>query len=217
MKNKITLFKKHLLAFFTMLMLLSGCSQPKITSSWSSQQTLSPAWEKIVVVALVPAVEKGISQLVESHLSQDLQAMGYNAIPGAEILGPLALGPGQDSAVFNKLRQKELTTVITIALTDKKTESKFVKGHYINAGNFMDYVGPRYALLYEPAHIETTNDYSWETRIYSLPGQDLLYQSKAISHAPPTNRLLAHELGKKVKAHLLRKKIILPLVPSPDE
>lgn len=198
------------------LPLMYSCNESRITTSWSNRRTLDAATTKIIVIALVPAKEREMSQQLEKHLANDLQQMGYKAVSAYDLYGPLAFCPGNDTIIFNKLRSDGITSVLTISLLDKQQVEKFIPGHYIHPVNFMDHVGPRYQLLYEPARTETITNYFWESRLYVVSSEELVYFSQTTSFAPPNVQLLAHGYGLKITHNMIRKKIISPVVPGDE-
>lgn len=207
--NSIAVSYPSLLALVILLM-LNSCNSSRITTSWSTKRTLDPSVDRLIVIALVPANEREMAQQFEKHLANDLSEMGYQALSAFNLYGPLAFCPGNDTIIYDKLREKGITALLTVALLDKRTVEKFVPGHYIHPVNFMDYVGPKYTLLYEPAHMEVETDYYWETRVYYIRSEDLIYFSESTSFNPGSIRSMAHEYGQKITRNLVKRKILLP-------
>ena len=215
-------FKNRHLLFIISLFIVSdsliSCNSSRITTSWSERKVIDAASSKIIVIALVPANERTMAAQLEKHLAGDLVQMGYTALSAYELYGPLAFCPGNDSIVFGKLAEKGITDVLTISLLNKKTEDQFIPGHYVNPVNFMDYVGPKYALLYEPAHMQTNTNYYWESRLYTIKQEELIYFSQTTSFAPASIQLMAHEYGRVITHNLVKKKVIVPVINAlPDE
>lgn len=198
----------------TIMPVIHSCNESRITTSWSNRRTLDAATTKIIVIALVPAKEREMAQQLEKHLANDLLGMGYQAISAYDFYGPLAFCPGNDTIIFDKLHGDGITSVLTVSLLDKQMVEKFVPGHYIHPVNFMDYVGPKYELLYEPAHVERNTNYYWETRIYSISSETLIYFSQTTSIDPASVKTMAHGYGLKITRNMIRKKIISPVIPG---
>jgi hypothetical protein len=199
-----------------LVIIFSSCSNSRIITSWSNRTGIDRAANKIIVLALLPQVEAGLAEPLEKHLSADLNDLGYNAVSAFRLYGPLAFCPGNDSAIFRQLEEKDITVLLTIALLDKKNVERFVPGHYINPVNFMDYVGPKYALLYEPAHIVTIVNYLWETRLYNVSSGKLLYYSQTTSVSPGSIKGMAHEYGRAITKNMIKKKTITMVIPCEE-
>jgi hypothetical protein len=194
-----------------------SCNSSRITSSWNNGKRLDHMKDTIVVIALPGINELKLGQLLEQHIANDLLAVGYPSSSASKLFGQLAFCPGTDSSVFAMLYEKGITVAMTVALLDKQTVQKFVPGHYIKHPDFMDYVGPKYASLYEPAHVEYNTNYYWETRLYAIPSQELIYRSRSSSIEPAGIRTLAHEYGRKISRDMIRKKIIVPVIIPDDQ
>lgn len=202
---------------FAFLTVFASCNSSRITTSWSERKSMDAVTSKIIVIALVPASERTMAAQFEKHLAGDLVNMGYHALSAYELYGPLAFCPGNDSIIFSKLKEKGITAVLTVSLINKQTEERFIPGHYVNPVNFMDYVGPKYSRIYEPPHVQSNTNYYWESRVYTINEEELIYLSQTTSFAPASIQLMAHEYGRLITHNLVKKKVIVPAITALPE
>jgi hypothetical protein len=200
-----------------MLMAFASCNESKITQAWSNKSNLKAQQDLILVLALVPGSEKPMAEQMEKHLAADLANLGYRALTAAHLYDTMAFCPGNDTVILQKLKDKKVDALLTVALTDKQTVQKFVQGRYIYPPNFMDYVGPKYAVMYEPSHIETNSNYIWETRIYRIQSGEMIYFSRTTSQAPNSVKTMAHEYGRKIMRNLVKRNVVIPLLLPGEE
>ena len=104
--------------------------------------------------------------------------------------------------------------VITIVLLDKQKESKYVPGsiHYSPYGyyynRFWGYRTTLYQRIYEPGYYVTDTKYFWESNLYNMNTQQLVYSVQTQSFDPANSASLGHQYGKLIVNDMISNNII---------
>jgi hypothetical protein len=106
--------------------------------------------------------------------------------------------------------------VLTVVLLDKEKERKYVPGntfyspygYYYN--RFWGYRTTLYRRIYEPGYYVTDTKYFWESNLYDMNDQKLVYSVQTQSFDPGNSESLGHEYGQliindMVKSNVIRK------------
>ena len=207
--------KLHLLLPF---LLLSGCSTSRITSSWKGEHITAKKYNKIMVLGLIRETDRSIQENMENHLVGDLQALGYMAVSSLKEYGPKVFDTIDEEDAVMKLKNSGIDAVLTIVLLDKSKERKYVPGnlYYSPYGYYYNrFWGYRIALshrIYETAYYETDTRYFWESNLYDMETQKLVYSVQTESFDPASSESMGHEYGQlivkdMVKNNVLQKRI----------
>jgi hypothetical protein len=121
----------------------------------------------------------------------------------------------EEEAAIDKLKSSGVDAVITIVLLDKKKESKYVPGnmyyspygYYYN--RFWGYRGVLYRRIYEPGYYVTDTRYFWESNLYDMSTQQLLYSAQTQSFDPSSSASLGHEYGKMIVQDMVKKNVLI--------
>lgn len=199
-----------------MVLALGACTSTKVTSSWKAGNTQIQRDQKIIVMALVPEKERTLRAQMEGYTVEELQKKGYNAVSSLKEYGPQAFEKMKEKQVLDKLRESNANQVMTITLTDKGKEKSYVPGnmgYYPPFGyyRFSPYYSMWNARMYSPGYYTINTRYSWESNLYDLKGEQLLYSVQTESFDPPTTErmavLFAQQIVKDMnKQQLLSKK-----------
>jgi hypothetical protein len=151
---------------------------------------------------------------MENHFVGDLQEKGYNAVSSLREYGPKAFDGMDEAAAISKLKSSGVDAVITIVLLDKKKERYYVPGrlyyspygYYYN--RFWGYRGTLYQRIYEPGYYVTDTEYFWESNLYDMKTQQLIYSVQTKSFDPASSESLAHEYGKMIIQNMAEKQVL---------
>jgi len=198
-----------------LLLIAAGCSTSKITSSWKADNAIVPKYNKVLVLALIRENDRSIQENMENHLVGDLKELGYNAVSSLREYGPKAFGQMDEEAAIDKLKNSGVDAVITIVLLDKKKESRYVPGdlyfspygYYYN--RFWGYRTVLYRRIYEPGYYVTDTKYFWESNLYDMSTQKLVYSVQTRSFDPASSESLGHEYGRMIVKNMLKENILL--------
>lgn len=204
---------------FAFLLIAAGCSSSKITTSWKAEGATPKKYSKIMVLALIREADRTIQQNMENHFVGDLKDLGYNAVSSLQEYGPKAFDKMDEEAAILKLKNSGVDAVITIVLLDKQKERKYVPGnmHYSPYNHFYDrfwgYRNTLYNRIYEPGYYVTDTKYFWESNLYEMGTQKLVYSVQTQSFDPATSEIMGHEYGlmivkNMVKQHVLQHSVV---------
>ncbi len=187
------------LFFIVAISFLAACSSTKVTSSWKSPEATSTnlSMKKIMVAALLPDKSRELQKSMESRLVNELKRKGIQAVSAYEMYGPKYLPKDEDKAV-EKLQQSGVDGFLTIVLLDKSKEKSYNPG-YSQIGpvgyyrNWFGYYRTVYGRIYTPGYYTTQNKYYWESNLYDVPGEKLIYSAQSESFDPSSIVQLASD------------------------
>ncbi|MBS1504508.1 MAG: hypothetical protein JST32_20775 [Bacteroidetes bacterium] len=194
---------KTLLSFAVLsLVLMMGCATSKITSSWKAPDAVPQRYNKIMVLGLIRTADRTLQENMENHMVGDLRALGYNAVSSLQEYGPKVFDGMDEQTAMNKLKNSGVDAVITIVLLDKEKEKSYVPGHIYYYSpysyyyrHFWGYHTAIYRRIYEPGYYVTNTRYFWESNVYDMDTQKLLYSVQTQSFNPSDSESLGHEYG----------------------
>lgn len=199
-----------------LLLIAAGCTTSRITSTWKAEGTTPKQYTKIMVLGLIRDADRSLQQNMENHLVGDLKDLGYNAISSLQEYGPRAFDNMSEEAAISKLKSSGVEAVLTIVLLDKEKERKYVPGntyyspygYYYN--RFWGYRTTLYRRIYEPGYYITDTKYFWESNLFDMNDQKLVYSVQTQSFDPGNSESLGHEYGQliindMVKSNVIRK------------
>ena len=164
-----------------LLLVATGCTTSKITSSWKAENADSQKYNKIMVLGLIREADRTIQENMENHLVGDLKELGYSSVSSLQEYGPKAFDKMDEEAALSKLKYSGVDAIITIVLLDKEKERRYVPGYmnyspygyYYN--RFWGYRMALYQRIYEPGYYVTDTKYFWESNLYDMSTQKLVY------------------------------------------
>ena len=206
---------KHIYWIGLTLMVMSfGCKKSKITNSWKSDNTADYKFKKILVLGLIRESDRTLQQNMENHLVEDLLHRGYKAESALTEYGPKAFDKMDEEAAIGKIKNTGVDAVITIVLLDKKKERKYIPGnlffspygYYYN--HFWGYRSTLYNRIYEPGYYVTDTKYFWESNLYDMETQKLVYSVQTQSFDPSNSESMGHEYGQIIVKDMIRNNIL---------
>jgi hypothetical protein len=200
---------------FALFIIAAGCtSTSKITSTWKAKNVEPKNYNKILVLGLMNVADRTIREKMEEHLAEDLNTLGYNAICACEVFDPKAFNNMTEEAAINKLKNQGIDAVLTVVLLDKQKESKYVPGniyyspygYYYN--RFWGYRSTLYRRIYEPGYYVSDTKYFWESNLYDMASQQLVYSVQTQSFSPDNANILGHEYAKLIVKDIVKHKVL---------
>lgn len=198
----------------TLLLVAAACTTSKITSTWKAENALPVKYNKILVLGLIREADRTIQVNMENHLVSDLKELGYTAVSSMQEYGPKAFDKMDEETAISKLKNRGVDAVITIVLLDKQKERKYVRGniyyspyaYYYN--NFWGYRTALYHRIYEPGYYVTDTKYFWESNLYDMSNQKLIYSVQTQSFDPANSESLGHEYGQLIVKNMVENNVI---------
>ena len=206
---------KQLYFIGLILMVMSaGCNTSKITNSWKSDKITDYKFKNILVLGLIRESDRSIQRNMENHLVEDLLQRGYKAESALTEYGPKAFDKMDEEAAIGKIKNTGVDAVITIVLLDKKKERKYIPGniffspygYYYN--HFWGYRSALYNRIYEPGYYVTDTKYFWESNVYDMSTQKLVYSVQTESFDPSSTEKMGHEYGQIIIKDLIRNEVL---------
>jgi hypothetical protein len=158
---------------------------------------------------------------MENHMVDDLKELGYTAISSLQAYGPKAFDKMTEADAISAFKNSGVDAVITIVLLDKERERNYVPPHPafspsgIGGTRFWDYQTNLYLRVYEPGYYVTNTKYYWESNLYDMRNQQLVYSAQTKSFDPSSFESLGHQYGYMIVRNMLQQNILKRLVPQP--
>lgn len=206
--------KKFLIILLASVLLASGCTSSRITSSWKAKDETVVVYQKVLVLGLIRENDRALQQRMEMHLAEDLKALGYTAVTSLDEFGAKAFENMTETDAVEKLKNTGIDAVLTIVLLDKQRERQYIPGrayyspYGIYYNRFWGYRGVLYQRIYEPGYYVTDTRYFWESNLYAVKSQHLIYSVQTESFDPVTTESQAHEYGKLIIKNMLKNEIV---------
>lgn len=199
---------------FTTIVLLSACSSTKVTSSWTSPDAtaINLSVKKIMVAALLPDRDRELQKSMERKLVQELNAKGINAVSAYAAYGPKYFPQDEQKAIV-KLHEAGVDGVLTVVLLDKNKEEKYTPGTSRIAPvgfyrNWFGYYSTVYSRVYSPGYYTSANKYYWESNLYDLNPEKLLYSAQSQSFDPSSIAQLANDYSDKILTDMTKQGLV---------
>lgn len=211
--------KKYIAIFISLC--LGACSAgTEITGSWrnSEAQSLADDIHTILVTALTPRANA--RQSVENDLATALQKKGYQTIKSIDVLPPTfrdSEAPDK-TELLSRIEETGADAILTVALIDEDTESRYVPGSYGYApyprfgyyGTFWGYYNTWYPTLHSPGYYEEDKVYFIETNLYDAETEQLLWSAQSETYNPKSLPRFANDFAEVVVTRMVKEDLLDP-------
>lgn len=197
-----------------LLMFAAACSSSKITTSWKAEDVVAGKYNKILVVGLIRDADRSMQEKMENHFVGDLKKLGYDAVSSLQEYGPKAFDKMDEETAIAKIKSTGVDAVITIVLLDKQKERKYVPStirytpYSYYSGRFWGYRTTLYNRIYEPGYYVTNTKYFWESNLYDMATQKLIYSVQTQSFDPDNSEKLGHEYGQMIVKNMVKQNVL---------
>ncbi|RZJ34581.1 MAG: hypothetical protein EOO51_08950 [Flavobacterium sp.] len=202
MKPKIILFASFLFCLF-------GCATSKITDSWSIGPD-QERFQQVVVLALLPDEKLKLREALEAHMADDLCQLDYYTLSALDAYGKDGFCNMCEAEILEKLKRDQIDAVVTIALVDQKRQVEFIgekfKDNLIGNGLF-EYQREMSSQVRDSGYYAVRHFYYWQTNVYRLRDQKLVYSSRTEVLEMNSAETFAHEYGRLILRDMVEKKI----------
>ena len=205
--------KRITLIIIVLSFLLVQCSSSNIVSSWQSSgsETLNLKSGRIIVLGLIRESDKSLQKKMENHLADDLCNLGYDAISSLELYGLNTFEGKDENQIMEQLKQNGAAAVLTVVLLDKQKEKYHAPKSMFDLGytnDFNIYYAAIYSKIYQEGYYVNDTYYFWESSLFTMPDQKIIYSVQTQSFNPLNAVSLAHEYGKLIINDMLEHNII---------
>ena len=212
---------RRYLLYALLFMAISGCTTSQITSSWKASDVSPYNYKKVLVLGLIHETDRSMQQQMEDHLVNDLKDLGYEAVTSLQEYGPKAFDKMDEATAIQSLKKNGFDAVFTIVLLDKTKESRYVAGnayyspYSIYYNRFWGYRTTLYRRIYEPGYYVTDTRYFWESNLYEMSTQKLVYSVQTESFEPANSESLGHEYGQLIVKNMVKENVLRNLMAAP--
>ncbi len=203
--------------FFAIIVFIASCSSStKVTSSWVAPNVPSSSlsMKRIMVAALLPDKDRQLQESMENQLVKELKLKGIDAVSAYQLYGPKYF-PDNEQKAIEKLKQEGCDGFLTIVLLDKKKQKTYNPGYsqfgpfgYGYYGNWYGYYRTIYGRVYAPDYYTTINKYYWESNLYNMPDEKLIYSEQSQSFDPASISQLADSYSDKLVNDMAKQGLI---------
>lgn len=204
------------LVFAAISFFIISCStSTHITSTWKAPEAAPKKYSKIMVLGIIREADRSIKEQMEDHVVGDLKELGYTAFSAYDVYGPKAFDGMTEQQANQKLASDGIDAVISVVLLDKQKERHYVPGRVVYSpyivyhNHFWTYYQSLYARIGDPGYYDVTTKYFWESNLYDLGANKLIFSVQTQSFDPVSTENLAHEYGKKIVQSMMNANVLL--------
>jgi len=184
--------KKFILQICTIVLIFSSCATSSmITGSWRDPAVDLKKYSRIFVAVMtdnVPARQK-----VEDEIASSLTSLGLTSVKSIDVFPPnlASMEPKRSDLAMQKVAGTNSDAILTIALIDSKSESRYIPnvsvypvntfGYYRTFGGYYDFW---YGNLYNNSYYTTEKTYYIETNLYDVSTGKLVWSTQSESYNP---------------------------------
>jgi hypothetical protein len=203
--------KKSIIVIICALCFAACSPSTQITGSWKNDGAqITGDLNTILVTALTGRTTS--RQAVEDDIAEALARKGYKTLKSIDVMPPtLTSSDAPDrKELLSKIQDADADAILTVALIDKDTETRYVPGNYSYApvsrfgyyGTFWGYYTNWYPMLSDPGYYEEDKVYFIETNLYDARTEQLLWSAQSETYNPGNLTDFAEEFAKVVVAGL---------------
>ena len=204
--------KTYLKGVILIIALFYSCSSSKIVHTWQPANPKPNKFNTILVLALIKDNDRFTQERMEYHLAEDLNKRGYQAISALKVYGPGSFEIMSKKETFDKLKDTDIDAVMTIVLVNKAKNyivgdlTNTRSGEIIQEETFGYYNDIKNQLL-NPDYYLLNTEYFWESSLYNVNTNELVYAVQTQSFNPSSTETLAHDYGILIIKDMIRKKV----------
>jgi len=205
------------------VLLFSSCgTTTSITGSYVAPNANKVAFKKVFIAALTP--NTSARNTVENELGDYLNSKGIYATKSLSVFPPNFHTSGDDkdqALVLRNIRRSNCDGILTIALVNKETDTRYVEGTAYpvmgNAyyGTFSSYYAYGYNTFYSPGYYETTKTYYIETNLYDTATEKLVWSAQSKTYDPTSLESFLESYKKAIAQQFVKDGFVNPYAKEP--
>jgi hypothetical protein len=203
------------LFFLAATILFTSCGPTTRTiSSWKAPEISNNflSGKKIMVVALLPDKDRELQRQMEDKIVAELTTKGLSAISGFATFGPKYL-PQNEKQALKRLQESSADAVLTVVLLDKNKQKDYTPGSvsirpigYYR--NWYGYYRTVYSRVYNPGYYTTSTTLMWESNLYDLYPNKLLYSTQSETFDPSSISKIALDYSKTIVDDMVKQGLV---------
>lgn len=196
------------------MVFLSGCNTTRVVSSWKAPNASLRSYNKVLVIGLMDAKERGLRDQIEDKLVSTFTTAGITAGSSLAEYGPKAFSGLSEKEALAMINKNGYDGVFIVVLLDKSKEKTYHPGnmyytpYYGYYGRFWPYFNALYGRVWEPGYYTTSTNYIIEANFYDLTENKLQYSAQTKSFNPSSTASLASGLSEKLLQDMMTEDII---------
>jgi hypothetical protein len=207
--------KKVLVLLTPLFLLLAACSSTNVLNSWKDKEVVEQTTlKKVMVLAMLPEKQRVLRQEMETEMVEDLQKRGFTAVSSLQEYGPKSFIGMNEKQVMQQLDKSKIDGIITIGLQDTETSEHYTPGtvryepYAVRYNRFYRTYQTFYERVYTPGRTDQQTNYFFETNLYQLNSNKLLYSAQSKSFDPSSASQIAKEVSKAVVKDMEKNNIL---------
>lgn len=201
----------YIFAAAVSLIVISACTNTKITSVWMDQEKAGTSFNDILVIGI--AEEEHNRRLFEEQFTAQLNAAGIESEVSYKIL-PAGTVINRDT-VAAAIEGKNIDAVIVTHLVGVDEETVYRQnmdyrpsyGYYNGLYSYYPHVN---TYVHQPGYYTTHDVVKLETNLYQVKTEDLVWSAQSRSFAPESAKEVIDDLVRLVIKDLQEKGLIKP-------
>lgn len=180
-----------------MVFIFQSCAtETNITGSWKNTEAKTNQINSVLVTALTE--KANVRQTVEDDLAKGLREKGYKASRSIDVMPPKFTQNKEldKEELLEKIKKTNIDAILTVALLDKDTETRYVPGTYGYTpvtrfgyyGRFLGYYNTWYPTVYSPGYYSEDKIYFIEANLYDAKTEELLWSAQSETYNPDNLR-----------------------------
>lgn len=187
------------------LLFLASCSSTKITSSWRNDRVPPAHYNKIMVLAMVPDNQRNIRRAMEQSMADQLTRNGFPAVSALAAFGPKAFEGMTEQASLAKAKDFGADGLLTISQTNHSRTREYVPGTIYPSPWGWGWGGG----YYSPGYVRNGTRFAWETNVYDVASDKVLYSVQSKSFDPGSANELAGSYSRQIVRDMKKKAVFV--------
>lgn len=186
---------------------LSGCASAKMVESWHAAEPVQP-FTNVVVLAMVPPQDTALREQLENRMSELLCGIGYYTRSAQEGYGADAFCNLCREEILTKMKKEGVEAVVTVSLVGIAKQPAKKQIAQVAEVNLFDYQKSTTEHLMALGYNAPDRMYYWETNLYRVSDQKLLYSGKTEIEGRVSPEQFANEYGPLVVNDMLQSGVL---------
>lgn len=193
-----------------MMLVFVACSPTtRVTGTWENPAIEQSDYNSILVAAMTENVS--VRQQVEDVVAQQLQQKGINTSKSMDIFPPdIHESLMEKDELLETIRGNGHDAVLTIALIDEQTDTRYVPGNIAYAPtnrfgyyrSFWGYYSHWHPRVYEPGYYTEDKIYFLETNLYDIESEQLVWSAQSETVNPQSLQIFSEQFATSVVEEL---------------
>jgi hypothetical protein len=213
--NYSTMKKIAIMVGSVLVLALASCSSTKVTNSWKANDAGNLNSKKVLVLAISNNTNDMAARInMEQELANNLRESNINAVSASTEFNPQTFRNMNEQRALRMLRNRGYDDVLSIVMLDKSKEQHYTPGTVMYEpygayySRFWGYYRTIYGRVYTPGYYTTETNYFWESNLYDLRNNKLLYSVQSKSFDPSSEESLSKEYSRQIVKDMVKQGLL---------